>query len=88
MKSKHWSPDKYPIPEERELQIEYDPETDTLTLWNGTPASNGSSIARHLMVFFDECNDAQVVTLERASELLGPLFEDARSLDVSHSTTV
>ena len=88
MKSKHWSPERYPIPEEKELQIKYDPETDVLTLWNGTPAGNGSSIARHLMVFFDECDDAQLVTLEHASELLGPIFEKARSLGSGQSATL
>ena len=88
MKSKQWSPDKYSISEEKELQVKYDPETDTLTLWNGTPASNASSIARHLMVFFDEGNDPQVVTLEHASEFLGPLFENARSLESGQSATV
>ena len=88
MKSKHWNPDKYPVPEEKELRNKYDRGTDTLTLWNGTPARNESSIVRHLMVFLDERNDAQVVTLEHASEVLGPLFEDARSLGASQSVAV
>ena len=85
MTAKHWNPDKHPIPEEEVLRIKYDPETDILTLWSGIPASNGSSIARDLMVFFDEFDDAQIVTLEHASQLLLPLLEHARG--VAGSTT-
>ena len=72
-----WNPAKYPIPVEKELQVEYDPETDTLTLWNGTPASNASSVAAGLSVFFDEDEQPQLITLENAGRLLGPLFNQA-----------
>ena len=85
MKSKQWKHGEYQMPEEKELRIEYYLETDTLTLWNGTPASNGSSIAKDLMVFFDESDDAQIVTLEHAAELLRPLLENARHV-VSNPT--
>ena len=62
----------------KELHIDYDPETDILTLWTGTPASNGSDIAQDLMVFFDEEEVPQMVTLEDAAKLLRPyLFPEA-----------
>lgn len=79
MTASKWNPSKYPVPAERELMVSYDPDTDILTLWNGTPASNGSSIAQNLMVFFDEDDDAQMVTLEHASEFLLPMLEKAVS---------
>ncbi len=77
-KASNWNPAKYPIPPQKELLVEYDQETGTLTLWNGTPASNGSSVARDLTVFFDEEDGPQIVTLENASELLRPyLFPES-----------
>ena len=79
MTASNWNPAKYPIPPKKELQIEYDRETDILTLWNGVPASNGSSVAHDLMVFFDEDDDPQIVTLENAAALLRPyLFPDSQ----------
>ena len=57
------------------LKVEYDPDVDILTLWSGTPASNGSDIAEGLMVFMDEEDEPQIVTLEGASKLLGPLLK-------------
>ena len=60
---------------QRILKIEYDPDVDILTLLEtGNPASNGSAIAEGLMVFLDEEDEPQIVTLEGASKLLGPLF--------------
>ena len=79
MTASKWNPSKYPAPAEKELVVRYDPDTDILTLWNGTPASNGSSIAQNLMVFFDEDDEAQIVTLEHASTLLLPMLEKAAS---------
>lgn len=61
-----------PAHTEKALQVQYDPETDILTLWNEIPASNGSTIAQDLMVFFDEDDEAQSVTLEGAAKLLRP----------------
>ena len=67
-----WNPAKHTIPPGKELCIDYDPEADILTLWTGTPASNGSDIAQDLMVFFDEEDEPQMVTLEGAAKLLRP----------------
>ena len=52
------------------LNIYYDAETDTLSLWNGVPASEGEDVAEHLVADFD--NDGNVVgfTLEHAGEML------------------
>ena len=37
----NWNPTKSQVPVKKGLLVQYDPETDILTLWNGTPASNG-----------------------------------------------
>ena len=61
----------------RELDIYYDPTSDTLSLWNGTPAGYGELVARHLTA--DSNAEGEVVgfTLEHAAELLRPyLFPD------------
>lgn len=63
-------PTRFPIPVEKGLQIEYAPNTDILTLWTGTPASNGATVAEGLTVFFDEDDEPQMVTLENAADLL------------------
>ena len=80
MRKGNWNPKKYTIPPEKALRIEYDKDTDILTLWNGAPASNGSTIARGLMVFSDDKDDANIITLENAAELLRPyLFPERDS---------
>ena len=63
-------------------KIYYDRESDTLSIWNGIPASEAEDVAEHLVADFD--NDGEVVgfTLERASELLRPhLMEDKTKTD-------
>ena len=56
------------------LHIYYDAETDTLSLWNGVPASEGEDVAEHLVADFD--NDGNVVgfTLEHAGKVLKAEF--------------
>ena len=54
------------------LQITYDPETDTLDIGNGLPGSDGHVIADRLTAFFDADEDVVSVTLENAVEVLGP----------------
>ena len=73
----NWNPTKSQVPVKKGLLVQYDPETDILTLWNGTPASNGSSIAKDLVVFYDEEDTPQIVTLENAAALLLPLLGKA-----------
>ena len=76
--SSNWNPASYPLPPEKELWIQYDKDSDILTLWTGTPASNATVVARNLQVFFDDEDVAHIVTLEGAAKLLRPyLFPEA-----------
>ena len=52
------------------LNVYYDSETDTLSLWNGKPASEGADVAESLTADFDAEGEAVGFTLERASETL------------------
>ncbi len=52
-------------------KIHYDRETDTLSIWNGIPASEAEDVAEHLVADFDDAGEVVGFTLERASELLG-----------------
>ena len=65
---------------EPKLLIGYDSESDTLSLWNGTPSNYGETVAEHLTA---ESNDEGMVTgitLENAAELLRPyLFPERAS---------
>ena len=68
------------------LVIHYYADTDTLVLWNGTPASEGRIVAEHLTIVAEhltsESNAEDEITgmvLEHAAELLRPhLFPDGR----------
>ena len=59
------------------LTIDYDPETDTLSLWNGRPASEGRDIADSLVADLDAQGNIVGFTLEHAAELLGPALNDS-----------
>ena len=52
------------------LDVYYDSETDTLSLWNGQPASSGADVAENLTVDLDAEGEAVGFTLEHASEIL------------------
>ena len=52
------------------LEIYYDSESDTLSLWNGKPASSGADVAENLTVDLDAEGEAVGFTLEHASEIL------------------
>lgn len=54
------------------LNIYYDSETDTLSLWNGHPASEADDVAEYLVADFNGEGDVVGFTLEHAAELLGP----------------
>ena len=56
------------------LSIYYDPETDTLSLWNGRAASDGDDVADNLTADFDDEGDVVGFTLDHAAELLGPVL--------------
>ena len=52
------------------LNVYYDGETDTLSLWNGRPAAAGADVAENLTVDLDEEGEAVGFTLEHASDTL------------------
>ena len=52
------------------LDVYYDGETDTLSLWNGRPAAAGADVAENLTVDLDADGEAVGFTLEHASEIL------------------
>ena len=57
------------------LLIQYSPDVDFLTLWNGVQSGGGEDIAAGLTVFFDK-SDASVVsfTVESAFRKLAPIL--------------
>ncbi len=61
-----------------DLEILYDPETDTLDLWNGLTASIGDDIAENVIVFFDNEGQYNGVTIEYAAKLLVPYLTGAK----------
>ncbi len=62
----------------RDLDIYYDPVSDTLSLWNGCPAGYGEMVAKHLTAESNEEGEVVGITLENAAELLRPyLFPDS-----------
>ena len=54
------------------LQIDYDDRTDTLSLWNGIPASEGYDVAENMIADVQADGSAVGITLERARKLLKP----------------
>ena len=61
-----------------QLRIDYDRETDTLWLGNGRPTPNGEDIADAVVVFFDDADRPNAVTIDHAAELLLPLLTAGR----------
>ena len=60
------------------LKIDYCQDSDTLSLWNGQPASTGDDVADYLVVDYDSAGDAVGFTLENAAELLLPILMAAK----------
>ena len=61
------------------LLINYYEDTDTLVLWNGTPAKEGRIVAEHLTSESSAEGEVTGIVLEHAAELLRPyLFPDER----------
>ena len=52
-------------------KIYYDRDTDTLSVWNGIPASEAEDVAENLIADFSDKGEVVGFTLERASEFLG-----------------
>ena len=61
------------------LKISYFESTDTLSLWNGQPASEAESVDDCLIVDFAADGSVVGITLEHAAELLGTIL--ARQAD-------
>lgn len=61
-----------------DLDIYYDVDSDTLSLWNGSAAGYGEMVARHLTVESNADGDVVGITLEHAAKLLRPyLFPES-----------
>ena len=60
------------------LKIDYDPESDTLFLGNGLPASNGEDVAENVTVFFNDDFEHNGLMIEHAAELLLPILTSAK----------
>lgn len=60
------------------LQIAYYGDTDTLSLWNGAPASAADDVADNLIVDYDAAGDVVGFTIDHAAELLLPLLTAAK----------
>lgn len=54
------------------LDIFYDPESDTLDIGNGQPATEGYDVAEQLTAHVDAQGDVAFVSLEHAVEVLAP----------------
>ena len=54
------------------LRVFYDPETDTLSLWNGLPACDGGEVGEGLTADYDADGDVVGITLDGAAKLLTP----------------
>ena len=63
---------KDPGPVIQKLKVFYDPETDTLSLWNGRPACEGEEVGEGLTVDLDGDGEVVGITLDGASKLLAP----------------
>ena len=62
----------------RDLDIYYDPVSDTLSLWNGSPAGYGEMVAKHLTAESNPDGEVVGITLEHAAQLLKPyLFPES-----------
>lgn len=56
------------------LLIRYYDDTDTLVLWNGTPAHEGRIVAEHLTSESDANGEVTSIVLEHAAQLLRPFL--------------
>lgn len=61
------------------LLIRYYDDTDTLVLWNGTPAQEDRIVAERLTSESDNNGDVTGIVLEHAAQLLRPyLFPESK----------
>lgn len=69
-----------------ELDIYYDPVSDTLSLWNGSPAGYGEMVAKHLTADSNANGEIVGMTLENAAKLLRPYLFPEDSVAKSKGT--
>ena len=67
----------------RDLDIYYDPVSDTLSLWNGSPAGYGEMVAKNLTAESNAEGEVVGITLENAAELLRPYLFPGSQDDAS-----
>lgn len=56
------------------LKISYYADTDTLSLWNGQPASEAEAVDDYLIVDFAADGSVVGITLDHAAQLLAPIL--------------
>ncbi len=61
------------------LNIYYDTETDTLSLWNGQPANEGADVAESLTADLNAEGEVVGFTLEHAAKLLESVLAGSSS---------
>lgn len=67
------------------LDIYYDPESDTLDIGNGQPASEGYDVAENLTAHVDAEGDVVFVTLEHAAKVLAPYLREYMAVEDQRS---
>ena len=65
------------------LEIYYDPESDTLDIGIGQPASEGYDVADQLTAHVDAEGDVVFVSLEHAVQVLAPYLHEYMTDDES-----
>ena len=68
------------------LDIYYDPESDTLDIGNGKPASEGYDVAENLTAHVDADGDVMFVTLEHAVKVLAPYLREYMAREDQRAT--
>ena len=61
-----------PLIQSTKLKVFYDPETDTLSLWNGSPACEAGEVGEGLTADYDADGEVVGITLDGAAKLLTP----------------
>jgi uncharacterized protein YuzE len=69
------------------LDIYYDSETDTLSLWNGRPGNEGADVAENLIVDFGRDGEVIGFTLDHAAESVRPFLSQSEIINDSQGHT-
>ena len=71
-----------PLIQSTKLKVFYDPETDTLSLWNGLPACDAGEVGEGLTADYDTNGEVVGVTLDGAAKLLMPHLKKRPSPEI------